>query len=125
MPNNRTAKLDSEFKRAIAEVLRTEVKDPRLSPMAAVTRVDVTPDLKFAKVYISVYDSDEKRASSIEALKSAEPFLRSKLNKRIKVRRLPVMEFVLDDSIEYGVRMSKLIDEVNADIKDEDEENNS
>ena len=85
-----------------------------MSKMASVSKVSVTQDLKYAKVYVSVYDTPEKVASTMEALESAEPFLRAKLNGMIRLRRMPVMTFVHDDSIEYSAKISKLIDEVTA-----------
>lgn len=126
MANNRTIKIQGEMKRALSEIFFQEIKDPRMSSMATVSRVQATPDLKYAKVYVSVYDTDEKRESTITALTSAEAFIRSKVNAKIRMRRIPNMEFVLDDSIEYAVKMSKLIDEVTASIPDrEDEEDHT
>lgn len=93
-----------------------------MSSMATVSRVQVTPDLKYAKVYVSVYDTDEKRESTIAALTNAEAFIRSKVNAKIRMRRIPNMEFVLDDSIEYAVKMSKLIDDVIETIPDRSDE---
>ena len=82
--------------------------------MASVSKVSVTQDLKYAKVYVSVYDTPEKIKSTMEALESAEPFLRARLNEMIRLRRIPVMSFVYDDSIEYSAKISKLIEEVTA-----------
>ena len=124
MANNRILKIDGEIKRALFDILHNDVKDPRMSDMAPVSRVNVTQDLKYAKVYVSIFDTDERKKASIEALKNAEGFIRSRLNDKIKLRRIPIMEFVLDDSIEYGVRMSKLIDEVNSGIEQHNEKDN-
>ena len=112
MSKLREARIDGEFRRALGELLLTEIKDPRR--MASVSKVSVTQDLKYAKVYVSIYDTPEKVASTMEALESAEPFLRAKLNEMIRLRRMPVMTFVHDDSIEYSAKISKLIDEVTA-----------
>lgn len=114
MSKLREARIDGEFRRALGELLLTEIKDPRMSRMASVSKVSVTQDLKYAKVYVSIYDTPEKVASTMEALESAEPFLRAKLNEMIRLRRIPVMTFVHDDSIEYSAKISKLIDEVTA-----------
>ena len=114
MSKLREARIDGEFRRALGELLLTELKDPRMSKMASVSKVSVTQDLKYAKVYVSIYDTPEKVASTMEALESAEPFLRAKLNDMIRLRRMPVMTFVHDDSIEYSAKISKLIDEVTA-----------
>ncbi len=120
MAKNRILKIDGEIKRALYGIIHNDVKDPRMSDMATVTRVSTTQDLKYAKVYVSIYDSEEKKKSSMEALKNAESFIRAKLNEKIKLRRIPLLEFIIDDSIEYGIRMSKLIDEVNAGIKNDE-----
>lgn len=114
MSKLREARIDGEFRRALGELLLTELKDPRMSKMASVSKVSVTQDLKYAKVYVSIYDTPEKVASTMEALESAEPFLRAKLNEMIRLRRMPVMTFVHDDSIEYSAKISRLIDEVTA-----------
>lgn len=121
MSERRTQRLEGEFRRALGEIFLTGIKDPGFSHMAGVTRVEITPDLQFAKVYVSVYDEPEKRTQTIDALKRAEGFLRAKLNERIKVRRIPELHFVLDDSIEYSIRLSKLIDEVNKGLKPDEE----
>ena len=113
MAKNRGARIDEEFKRALGEIFLTELKDPRMSPMTGITRVEVTPDLKYAKVFVSIYDKPEKITSTMEALESAEAFLRARLNARIRLRRIPNLAFVHDTSIEYGIHISKLIDEVN------------
>lgn len=129
MSKLREARIDGEFRRALGELLLTEIKDPRMSRMASVSKVSVTQDLKYAKVYVSIYDTPEKVASTMEALESAEPFLRAKLNEMIRLRRMPVMTFVHDDSIEYSAKISKLIDEVtakdrkNAEQRGEEEKN--
>ena len=114
MSKLREARIDGEFRRALGELLLTELKDARLSRMASVSKVSVTQDLKYAKVYVSVYDTPEKIKSTMEALESAEPFLRARLNEMIRLRRIPVMSFVYDDSIEYSAKISKLIEEVTA-----------
>ena len=118
MSQRRTAKIDGELQRLLGEIFLTEMKDPRVSKMAGVIRVAVTPDLKYAKVYISIYDTPARVESTMEALRSAEPFLRAKLNEKIRLRRIPNLEFVHDTSIAYSIEISKLIDEVTAKDKE-------
>ncbi len=118
MPKRRTERLDEEFRRAISEIIIKDIKDPRVSSMLSITRVDITPDLYYAKVYVSVYDTDEKRQATVEALNTAGGFFRSRLNKKIKIRRIPELNFILDNSIEYSIKMSKLIDEAVKDLPD-------
>ena len=114
MSQRRTAKIDGELQRLLGEIFLTEIKDPRFSKMAGVMRVTTTQDLKYAKVYISIYDTPAKVESTMEALRSAEPFIRAKLNEKIRLRRIPNLEFVHDTSIAYSIEISKLIDEVTA-----------
>ncbi len=109
MANRRNNRLSGEMKRVISEVIRNEVKDPRLSELLSVTDVHVTDDLKFAKVFISVYGDIEP---TLEALRSAKGFIRREVGKRIKMRLTPELLFEKDDSIEKGIYMSSLINKV-------------
>lgn len=112
MANNRIVKIQGEFKRGLSEIFLTDIKDPRMSSMVSVTRVEVTPDLKYAKAYVSVFDEPERVKDTMAALSSAEGFIRARLNDKIKLRRIPNLTFIYDDSIEYSIQISKLIDEV-------------
>ena len=112
MANNRLVKIEGEFKRGLSEIFLTDIKDPRMSDMVSVTRVEITPDLKYSKVYVSIFDTPKKIEDTLLALKSAEGFIRAKLNEKIKIRRIPNITFVHDNSIEYSIQISKLIDEV-------------
>ena len=78
----------------------------------------MTPDLKFCKAYISILGDEEAGKATIEGLKSAEGYIRRELARRVNLRNTPEIKFILDQSIEYGVNMSKLIDEVTKDIKE-------
>jgi ribosome-binding factor A len=78
--------------------------------MASVTKVDLTRDLKFAKVHVSIYDTPEKRKSTIEALQHAEGFIKMKVGEAVKIRSLPHLTFLLDDSVEYSLKISKILD---------------
>ena len=110
-----------EVQRELSKVISMEMKDPRIDPMTSVIAVDVTPDLKQAKVYVSVLGSDEKKQATLEGLKSATPFIRRHLASTINLRNTPELKFYMDESIEYGVNMSKLIDDVTKDIHDKEE----
>ena len=92
-----------------------ELKDPRVGIMTSVTHVEVTPDLKYCKAYVSVLGDEETKADTLAGLKSAVGFIRHQLAKTVNLRNTPQITFILDDSIEYGVRMSKMIDEVTSD----------
>lgn len=106
-------RINGEVQRELSNVIRGEIKDPRINPLTSVVAVEVAPDLKSCKAYISVLGDKESQAATLEGLKSAEGYIRSKLAKNINLRNTPQLLFVLDQSIEYGVNMSKLIDDVN------------
>lgn len=106
-------RINEEVQRELSKIISMEIKDPRINPMTSVVAVEVTPDLKFAKVCISVLGDEESRKNTHEGLKSAAPFIRGCLAKSVNLRNTPQLTFVMDQSIEYGVNMSKLIDDVN------------
>lgn len=108
----KNVRINAEVQRTLGELIRNEIKDPRVSPLTSVTDVEVAPDLKTAKVYISVLGDKEKQEGTLAGLKCAMPFLRSKLAKEINLRNTPELRFILDTSIEYGMKMSELIDSV-------------
>jgi ribosome-binding factor A len=90
-----------------------ELKDPRVGMMTTVTAVEVAPDLKTCKAFISVLGNDEAKKETLEGLNSAKGFIRRELAHTVNLRNTPEIRFILDESIEYGMKMSKLIDEVN------------
>ena len=116
----KNTRINAEVQRELSEIIRTEVKDPRLAAaMVSVVSVEVTPDLKYCKAYISVLGSDE---AVVEGLRSAVGYIRKELARRVNLRNTPEIKFILDQSIEYGVNMSRLIDDVTKDLKDDEEE---
>ena len=117
----KNTRINGEVQRELSNIIRGEIKDPRINPLTSVVAVDVAPDLKTCKAYISVLGDEESQAKTLAGLKSAEGFIRSKLAKSVNLRNTPEIRFVLDQSIEYGVKMSKMIDEVTKDIKSEDD----
>ncbi len=118
----KNTRVNGEVQRVLAEIIRGEIKDPRIPPMTSVVAVDVAPDLKTCKAYISVFGDEDTRKAALAGLKSAEGFIKNRLAKTINLRNTPEITFVMDQSIEYGVNMSKLIDEVNKDLSDRSEE---
>ena len=117
----KNTRINGEVQRELSNIIRGEIKDPRINPLTSVVAVEVAPDLKTCKAYISVLGDEESQAKTLAGLKSAEGFIRSKLAKTVNLRNTPEIRFVLDQSIEYGVKMSKIIDEVTKDIKSEDD----
>lgn len=114
--------INGEVQKELSHIISMEVKDPRINPMTSVVAVEVTPDLKFAKAYISVLGDEESKKSTQEGLKKASSFIRRELARRLNLRNTPEITFVLDQSIEYGINMSKMIDEVTKNISHNDEE---
>jgi ribosome-binding factor A len=112
----KNTRINGEVQRELSKLIQSEIKDPRINPMTSVVAVEVAPDLKHAKVYISVLGDEESKKNTYLGLKSAAPFMRSQLARTINLRNTPELTFIMDQSIEYGVNMSKLIDEVNKDI---------
>ena len=118
----KNTRINMEVQRELSEILRSGIKDPRIHPMTSVVAVEVTPDLKYCKAYISVLGDEEAAKATVEGLRSASSYVRRELARRVNLRNTPEIKFILDQSIEYGVNMSKLIDEVTKDLHDEDEE---
>ena len=106
-------RINGEVQKVISEAIRFS-KDPRISPMTSVMDVEVAPDLKTCKVWVSVMGNEEDRARTQEGLKSASGYIRSTLAKELNMRNTPELRFIMDDSIEYAINMSKKIDEVAA-----------
>ena len=118
----KNTRINMEVQRELSEIIRGGIKDPRIHPMTSVVSVEVTPDLKFCKAYISVLGDEEAGKSTIQGLKSAEGYVRRELARRVNLRNTPELKFILDQSIEYGIHMSKMIDEVTKDIKEKPDE---
>ncbi len=122
----KNTRINGEVQKELSNIIRGGIKDPRIHPMTSVVSVDVTPDLKQCKAYISVLGDEEAQERTLAGLRSAEGYIRRQLAKNINLRNTPQISFVMDQSIAYGVRMSKLIDDVNENIQKEelhDEEN--
>ena len=115
MPNIRYDRINEEVKKTVSELIR-EMKDPRISAMATITQCEVTRDLKYAKLRVSVYDKDEAvRKETVDALNHAAGFLSREMGRRMRIRAVPQMHFELDDSIAYSVYISNLINQLHTD----------
>ena len=123
------SRMNGEVQKELSKIISRDIKDPRIHPMTSVVSVDVTPDLKFAKVFVSVLGNDEDKEKTRKGLTSASSHIRSLLAKSLNLRNTPELTFVIDDSIEYGVNMSKKIDDLMkkegnltlADVEEDDE----
>ena len=109
----KNTRINGEVQRELSRIISREIKDPRISPMTSVVDAVVTSDLKQCKAYISVLGNDEEKKETMKGLNSAVGYIRRELAHSINLRNTPEITFILDDSIEYGVNMSKKIDELN------------
>ena len=108
----KNTRINGEVQKELSTIIRNEIKDPRIHPMTSVMAVEVAPDLKTCKAYISVLGEKEAKEATIKGLNSAEGYIRRQLAKNRNLRNTPEIRFILDESIEYGVNISKLIDDV-------------
>ena len=111
----KNTRINGEVRRELSAIIQNEIKDPRIHPMTSVVEVEVAPDLKSAKAYISVLGDEQAQRDTREGLRSAEGYIRRALARTVNLRNTPEIRFIMDQSIEYGVHMSKLIDDVNRD----------
>ncbi len=116
----KNTRINGEVQKEISNILRNEVKDPRIHPMTSVVAVEVAPDLKSAKIYVSVLGSEQEKTDTLKGLKSAAGVIRGKLARSINLRNTPELTFIMDSSIEYGVNMASMIDKITK--KDNDSE---
>lgn len=114
MAKNRVGRVGEQIKKELSLLIQNEVKDPRIG-FVTVTGVEVTSDLSQAKVYISVFGDEEKKSDSLKGLEKAIGFLRTELGKRMRLRHTPELIFKVDESIEYGSRIEKLLGEITQD----------
>lgn len=114
--NNRQGRIDEEFRKELSQLISFELKEPSVTGMVSVTKVKVTPDLKYAKVYVSILNSKNVK-ETLAGLKKSSGFLRSELAKRINLRNTPELVFELDESLEYGARIDKIINDLKKDNK--------
>jgi ribosome-binding factor A len=108
---DRINRISEEIKKEVSSIIQNELKDPRLPRMISIVSLNVTKDLKYAKIYVSVLGTEEEKKGAITALKSAAGFIRREVSRRVLIRYTPEMHFELDTSIERGIHISKLINE--------------
>ena len=116
----KNTRVNGEVQRELSNIIRGGIKDPRVAPMTSVVAVEVAPDLKTCKAYISVFGDEKAQEDTIKGLQSAEGFIRRELARNLNMRNTPQITCVMDQSIAYGVAMSKKIDDLTKDLKDEE-----
>lgn len=116
MAFNRLERIKQEVKREMSSIVH-ELKDPRISPMTSIVAADVSRDLKYAKIYVSVMGTDEEKRATMDALKSATGFIKREIGSRLDLRCVPQPTFVLDSTIDYGMHINELIHKINGEEK--------
>ena len=120
--NGRMARINEEVRRELSEILRNEVKDPRIdAPLLSVLKADTTRDLKYCKVYISILGDPKMREETAQALKQASGFIRRELATRLNLRNTPELKFIMDDSIEYSIHIAKMLKDYSTEKPEEEE----
>ena len=107
-------RINDELQRELANIIRTEVKDPRINKMTSVIKVETTSDLKYCKAIVTILGNDEEKAGVMQGLKNASGFIRHLLAERVNLRNTPEILFKLDDSVEYAIKMDRLIKEISS-----------
>ena len=110
--SKRNYRLAGEIKRDLTEIFANEIRDPNIDSMVSITDVEVTNDLSYAKIYVSKLGSQKDRENLLDALTKANGFIRSALSKRLQIKKVPEINFYLDESLEYGARIEKIIEEL-------------
>lgn len=110
--NTRISRINDEIMKEISQIIRSEVKDPRIGKMTSVIRVDTTADLKYCKVFVSVLGNDEEKQNVMKGLKNASGFIRHLIAERVNLRFTPELQFKLDESTEYAIHMNQLMEQV-------------
>ena len=119
--NNRLNRIDEEYRKELSQIIDRELKNPNITGMISVTKVKVTNDLKYAKVYVSILNSKNIK-DTLAGLKKSSGFIRSELAKRVNLRNTPELIFELDDSLEYGARIDSILKEIMPKREDNKEE---
>lgn len=111
--DSRMVKINDEILKEVANIVRAELKDPRLGAMTSVVKVETTNDLKYCKIYVSVLGDEHEKKNTMIGLANAQGFIRRQVALRVNLRNTPELKFILDESLEHGMRMEKLIDQAN------------
>ncbi len=114
---DRIIRISEEVKKEISSIIQNDIKDPRLPNLVSITSCNVTKDLRYAKVFVSVLGDEEQKKNAMSALKSAAGFIRRELGHRVQLRYTPEIHFELDTSIEHGIYINKLLNETTKDTK--------
>jgi ribosome-binding factor A len=112
MAKYRSGRINEEIRKELSSIIQNDIKDPRLTAMVSVTDVEVTKDLRYAKVFVSIFGSDEEKSNTLTALKSSSGFMRKEIGNRINLRYTPELIIELDNTIERGMHMDALFQSI-------------
>ena len=114
MTKHRSGRINEEMRKELSNIIRTTIKDPRLSAMVSVTQVEATKDLRYAKVYVSIFGSEEEKNSTLAALKNSAVFMRKEIGHSMNLRYTPELIIEIDNSIEHGMHMEAIFKSIQA-----------
>ncbi|MGM0688681.1 MAG: 30S ribosome-binding factor RbfA [Bacillota bacterium] len=121
MSENRVRRVAEQIKKDVSQIIGSEMKDPRLAGITSVTDVQLSRDLRYASIYVSIFGSDLEKQETLQTLIKATGFIRTEIGKRIRLRYTPDINFYLDNSIEYGAHIERVIKSLKEDEKSEDD----
>ncbi len=113
MREKRVQRIGEELRRVISDIIRSKIKDPRIPEIISVTNVLVTKDLSFAKIFVEIMGTKEEQEAALEGLNSAKGFIKKEISSEVKLRQMPELIFILDETLDINLKMEKLIEEVN------------
>jgi ribosome-binding factor A len=116
MGRQRRQRVAEEIKKEVSGIIRFELKDPGLEGMISITDVEVSGDLRYTKIYVSIYANREEQEKALKVLHKASGFIRSEIGKRIRLRHVPELEFCLDSSMEYGARIDSVLKQIKPEL---------
>ncbi|MBU5482787.1 30S ribosome-binding factor RbfA [Clostridium sp. MSJ-11] len=120
MAKHRSGRINEEVRKEVSSIIQYDIKDPRMNAMVSITKVNVTKDLRYAKIYVSIFGDDTEKKNTLEVLKNSSGFIRREIGHRINLRYTPEIIFELDNSIEHGMH----IDAILAQIKEREHDDN-
>lgn len=122
MEFSRNERVAEEIKKSASQIINNELKDPRVSGLISVTKVVVTKDLRNARIFLSIYGGENEKQKVFKGIKNAEGFIRKELARRVRMKFVPEISFKIDESIEYGIHIHKLLEEIHEQETDRNEE---
>lgn len=117
MQYKRSDRLGLEIQRALADIIRSDIHDPRVSDMCSIVKTELSNDLQYCKVFITVLGNDEEKKQTFQGLEKAKGFIKRRLSDYIQVRKMPELTFVQDDSIAYSIHISEILNKIKEDEK--------